>query len=71
MNVYALTDGSQTMGIYATETEALAAARLYMASRMWHACQVRQHTLGDTNFSGGAMILWYEECGQMVANVND
>lgn len=65
MNVYALTDGSQTMAIYATEAEALAGAQRYMAARMWHNCQIRFIESGDNNFTGG-ITLFYEDCGEMV-----
>ena len=71
MYVYALIDGSETVGIYATEETALEFAKIYMESRMWHYCRIRRHAVGGDpkGFSTGDTI-WYEDCGQMVRNVD-
>ena len=65
MHIYALTDGSETMAIYANLDEALTGAKRYMAARMWHDCRIRFIESGDQNFRGG-ITLFYEESGKMV-----
>jgi hypothetical protein len=68
MNVYALTDGSETMAIYATEAEALVGAQWYIRTRMWHDCRIKRFEIAESEPKfNAAVTLFYEDCGKMVA----
>jgi hypothetical protein len=69
MYVYALLDDSETMGIYSSEENALAAAQIYMAEQMWHNCRIRKRFLDSTRFDNSP-VLWYEDCGKLVRYVD-
>jgi len=69
MNVYTLGDGTDIVGIYSTESDALTAAHRYIAERMCHNCRIAERLLDSDRFFGST-VLWYEDCGKLVRYVD-